>query len=186
MKKRSVEIKAMLLVVTMGWMVYATAQSPVSNTELRQEAAEPVRGVSYSPQIVRPAKLSDKLIWAGISLVNPESQNKPTFLYGYKISELQIEIITKWLDEAKRREYPIAKLDPTGDVDDFYEGAAISKDEFAASGMYMSSTELLEWNDESIIAFPQPFDGEYIEFVAKPGFWPFYPEADHAAVDQTD
>ena len=111
-------IRAATLALVMGCPLHAWPQ------EQPFQPAGPLGSVAR-------ANIANRLAYAAISLINPSFEHRPVPLYGYRISDLDGEILARILPEAAEANIRIAILDPpTGDETD-YSGQAvqISEDE---------------------------------------------------------
>lgn len=108
-------------------------------------SAQSDNGVGFTlgenQSLVTEARITDKFIWAGISLINPYSIYKPVPLYGYPVSSLQNEeILRSILPGIVNNTVRTARLTPSGE--DEYLGRAIR---YWGEGNYSQSEE--EWED---------------------------------------
>lgn len=106
-----------------------------------QASAQSAFRIGGNESLVTTATTTEKFIWAGISLINPDSEYKPVPLYGYPISSLQNEqvlraILPGIVDDTVRT----ARLTRSGE--DEYHGQAIL---YSGEGNYFQSGR--EWED---------------------------------------
>lgn len=112
----------LVVLVTGGlWM----APDPVRSQDSGAGNGKPSVGFPYPYSEVHPVTIADRLLWAGISLINPQSDRKPVFIYSYELSKLDKKIVTELLSEAAAGNIRIAILKPSPKGDGTYEGKAV-------------------------------------------------------------
>ena len=172
-RRTTAGILALLLTGAL-WMVH----SPARSQDIGGESGIPAIGSPSPPSRVHPAALGDRLLWAGISLINPDSKKKPVFLYSYELSKLNPNVRVWLCSEAAagRLDIAILKHAPMGDGQ--YEGQIVQ----VPSNMPNSPDaddfcEDYENSGDRRVALSRPLqerlrgDAPEQEFVAKPGFW---------------
>ena len=164
-----------VLVTGALWMTPDSARSQDSGTG----NGEPSVGFPYPYSKVHPATVTDRFLWTGISLINPQSKKKPVFIYSYELSRLDEQTVAEMLSEAAAGNIKIAILRPSPRGDGTYEGRAVP----IPRGLPEPDPDILgdntSWraSDGRLVALSRPLHGfsgkvEEREFVAKPGFWP--------------
>ena len=178
MGKRTIFGILVVLVAGSLWIVPDSARSQDSgagNGKPSIEFLHPSSGV-------HPATVTDRLLWAGISLINPRSEKKPVFLYSYKLSDLDAPTVMEMLAEAAAGNIKIAIIEPSSKGDGTYEGKAAFIPNSLPRQDLRALTDTPPWiveghgSDGRFMALSRPLDGfsgdvKVQEFVAKPGFW---------------
>lgn len=167
----------LLVVLVTGalWM----APDPVRSQDSGAGNGKPSVGVPYPYSEVHPVTIADRLLWAGISLINPQSDRKPVFIYSYELSKFDEETVAEMLSKAAAGNIRIAILKPSSKGDGTYEGKAVH----IPNGLPEPDLDILGDNtawrasDGRLVALSRPLHGfsghaEEREFVAKPEFWP--------------
>lgn len=164
-----------VLVTGALWMTPDSARSQDSGTG----NGEPSVGFSHPYSDVHPATVTDRLLWTGISLINPQSKKKPVFIYGYELSKLDEETVAELLSEAAASNIKIAILKPSSKGGGTYEGKAVHIPNGLPEPDLGALGDNTAWRASSgrLVALSRPLHGfsgkaEEREFVAKPGFWP--------------
>ena len=173
-------IPGLLAVLAAGalWMAPDSARSQDSGAGNGKPSIE----FLHPSSSVHPATVTDRLLWAGISLINPRSKKKPVFLYSYKLSDLDTPTVMEMLSEAAAGNIRIAIIEPSSKGDGTYEGKAAFIPNSLPRQELRALTDNPPWiveghgSDGRFMALSRPLDGfsgsvEVQEFVAKPGFW---------------
>lgn len=126
--------------------------------------------------LVTEATTTDKIIWTGISLINPYSENRSVLLHGYPVSYFQDEnVLERILPEIVNDTVRTARLTPSPSGENEYLGRAIlysgershiqSEDgweDLLAAWREATSTETSE--NDALIAFSRPIrDGVFVD-----------------------
>ena len=85
MKNLAVELLKWFLVLGIIYPVYAQKDSDARKAEGFHNIKINLVGLR---RVIQEAGIVQRLKWAGISLINPDSQSKPIFLYAYRILDL--------------------------------------------------------------------------------------------------
>lgn len=131
---------------------------------------------------VHPATITDRLVWSGISLINPRSEKKPVFLYSYRLSDLDTPAVREMLSEAMAYNIRIAIIEPSSNGDGTYEGRAALIPDNSLGQDIRAFTDTLPLmveepgSDRRFVALSRPLHAfsnnvEMQEFVTEPGFW---------------
>ena len=151
---------------------------------------EPVGPRKLIPQ----ANFANRLAWAGISLINPDSSSRPIPLYGYYVSELATpegsdrdsdSILSGILQEAAEGGVKLVMISPPAVGEENYVGQVLrilregdtNGDENVLDA-WRNFRENYELQDDSLIALSRPLSGDLadrpsreFEFMAGPGLW---------------
>lgn len=178
MKKKAIFGILVALVAGALWMAPDSARSQDSAAG----NGKPSIDFPYLSSSVHPATVTDRLLWAGISLINPRSEKKPVFLYSYKLSDLDTPAVMEMLSEAAAGKIRIAIIELSSRGDGTYEGKAALIPNSLSRQDIRDLADTPPWiveghgSDDKFVALSRPLHGfsdkvKEQEFVAKPGFW---------------
>lgn len=135
MNRRAIGASVLGALMALACVVPASAQSD----RLSDNGVEFRIGENES--LVTTATITDKFIWAGISLIRPDSRHKPVPLYGYRASDLQDEEVLRIiLPGIVNGTVRTAKITPSPSGEGEYRGRAIL---YSGEGNHFQSEE--EW-----------------------------------------
>lgn len=177
-------ILRVLLVLGVLWPAHAQELVLVGNIEI-----QPIGPRKYIPE----AGFVNKLTWAGISLINPDSDSKPIPLYGYSISDLDDGsntgsahnyIISEILSEAASGGINLVMITPPTGDDGQYIGQVLN---VPRNGQAEEGDILDAWNEfnstynaegDKLLALPKPLRDDLSDkperewqFMAGAGLW---------------